>query len=395
MNCLLRILPRRSLFPVLLCVLVIASPVIAVCQDTFWDQLTTAERISKSPWWPTKPSQPTDRFTGTASCAECHADIVKSQSKAEMSQTLIPAEKSSLAGFDGKSITVDGFVYKFIKTGNSLSYDLMASKTTAAEPLEWAFGSGAISQAYLTSKGTWYNESHFSYFKEIDALDVTPAQPKIRELVGAKSADSAEVKSAEGRHVTADEARRCFSCHAANVPAKESLEKMIPGVTCEACHGPGGNHIAAVKAGIAQGAGLAFNSGHLRPVDRVDFCGACHGTSLDILTEGSSGLASVRFPAYRLQNSKCWRDDARIQCTSCHDPHQPLSHDAATYDARCLSCHASRGAKQDEAHVGRACPTAVKDCVKCHMPKYEFPEVHHKFTDHQIRVVRAGEAMPS
>jgi hypothetical protein len=126
-----------------------------------------------------------------------------------------------------------------------------------------------------------------------------------------------------------------------------------------------------------------------------DFCGACHGTSLDVLTEGSSGLASVRFPAYRLQNSKCWRDDARIQCTACHDPHQPLSRDVASYDSRCLACHASRGTKQDAAHVGRACPTAGKDCVSCHMPKYEFPEVHHKFTDHQIRVVRAGEVMPS
>jgi hypothetical protein len=29
------------------------------------------------------------------------------------------------------------------------------------------------------------------------------------------------------------------------------------------------------------------------------------------------------------------------------------------------------------------------------MPKYEFPDVHHKFTDHQIRVVKAGEHVPA
>ena len=31
--------------------------------------------------------------------------------------------------------------------------------------------------------------------------------------------------------------------------------------------------------------------------------------------------------------------------------------------------------------------------VHCHMPKFELPDSHHKFTDHEIRVVRANAAV--
>jgi hypothetical protein len=191
------------------------------------------------------------------------------------------------------------------------------------------------------------------------------------------------------------EARRCFACHGANVASSGPISTLIPGVTCEACHGPGGNHVAAMRAGLEQGPALIMNPGHLRPVDRVDFCGACHVTSMDILMAGNFGPPTVRFPAYRLQNSRCWRDDARIQCTACHDPHKPLVHESEYYDQKCRACHASAAvSKADAQHPGPACPVAAKDCVTCHMPKYEFPDVHHNFTDHHIRVVRKGSPFP-
>ena len=36
----------------------------------------------------------------------------------------------------------------------------------------------------------------------------------------------------------------------------------------------------------------------------------------------------------------------------------------------------------------RVCKVASENCVTCHMPKYEVPEMHFAFTDHLIRVVR-------
>jgi mono/diheme cytochrome c family protein len=376
----------------LLAALMLAVSSAGSSQETFWQEMTTAERIAKSAWWPTKLANTTDKFTGNAACAECHADIVKSQEQSEMARTLQPAKDGVVASYFGKSITVDGFTYRFAKTPEAVSFNLTTAKPPVSETLLWAFGSGAISQVYLTPQHDGsFNESHFSYFKKINGFDVTPAQPKIRDLLRAGN-DDQEMKNAVGRRVSAEESTRCFSCHAANVPAKGDLTAVLPGVNCEACHGPGGNHSAAMRAGLAQGSGLIFNPANLSAVDRVDFCGSCHGTSLDILTEGSAGLASVRFPAYRLQNSKCWSNDNRIQCTACHDPHRSIEKDASAYNSRCLACHTAKA--MNGARAEKTCPKATKDCVSCHMPKYDFPNVHTAFTDHQIRVVKPGEEVP-
>jgi len=54
------------------------------------------------------------------------------------------------------------------------------------------------------------------------------------------------------------------------------------------------------------------------------------------------GINNVRFQPYRIFNSKCYSDDRRISCISCHNPHEPLKQDAAFYDAKCLACHQSK-----------------------------------------------------
>jgi hypothetical protein len=109
------------------------------------------------------------------------------------------------------------------------------------------------------------------------------------------------------------------------------------------------------------------------------------------------GPSTTRSAPYRLVTSKCWgtKGDARLVCTACHDPHQQLETTAAAYDHACLKCHAaSVGARPAADHPGKACPVAAKDCTSCHMPKVYVPEMHDNFTDHRIRIARAGEAFP-
>ena len=141
---------------------------------------------------------------------------------------------------------------------------------------------------------------------------------------------------------------RCFNCH---TTASFNSGKFEPaglenGVTCEACHGPAANHVAAEKAGMDEAAGALLNPGKLNRANAVDFCGACHRTTGDVIEQGwvDIGVMNARFQPYRMQKSLCWeRGDARLTCTSCHDPHKPLAKDAAAYDAACLRCHVSKG----------------------------------------------------
>jgi hypothetical protein len=80
---------------------------------------------------------------------------------------------------------------------------------------------------------------------------------------------------------------------------------------------------------------------------------------------------------------------------ACHDPHDKLADDAASYDSKCLACHlTSRDQVKTTARSAAACPVSRQKCTTCHMPKIELPGGHAKFTDHWIRVVKPGEATP-
>jgi hypothetical protein len=98
---------------------------------------------------------------------------------------------------------------------------------------------------------------------------------------------------------------------------------------------------------------------------------------------------------YRLTNSRCYdTEDRRISCTACHDVHGNLSTDTALYDSRCETCHSLAGNAGRGSRQAKLCPVSSKDCISCHMPKVELPGMHHLFTDHEIRIVRKGDAYP-
>jgi len=199
-----------------------------------------------------------------------------------------------------------------------------------AELLQWAFGSGAIAQSYLWwEKGQLY-ESRFNYFADLHGFDRTP---------GRLAAPPVSLEMAEGRKLAEFEARECYSCHATALTTTEPLSAAHyqPGITCEACHGPGRAHVAAMDAGDDDDLEIV-NPAHYSPAVSVDFCGACHSTPKDAELMGVVGPLTARFPAYRLEKSRCWgrAGDARLTCFACHNPHQPLERDAAAYDSACL-----------------------------------------------------------
>jgi hypothetical protein len=130
------------------------------------------------------------------------------------------------------------------------------------------------------------------------------------------------------------------------------------------------------------------NPRSLNRVDLVDFCGACHQTTFDIVFQNIKGLNAMRSQPFRLQQSRCWdKGDERITCIACHDPHEPLVPAGKSYDDACLACHVDQGAKPNKRRPGKPCPVESENCVKCHMPRYDVPNMHFKFLDHKIQKV--------
>ena len=350
-----------------------------------WAQMATADRMGGPGFWPTKGTPSRSDYVGAAACAACHPSIAATQAETRMARTLRRAEDADLLrGPEPLRFAGAGYEYEMVRKGSEVLLSASDGSRSASARLSWAFGFGKIGQTYVFEKNGTFHEARVSYFDSLNRLDFTPA----RALAAAGDPDEALA-----RPIAAAEARRCFGCHttASTAQGTFDLAGATPGVRCEACHGPGRAHVEGMQQGrVAEGRASILSPKKLGPADSVDFCGACHATFWDVKLAAEKGIAALRSQPYRLQSSRCWGEgDRRITCVACHDPHRPLVRDAPSYDGRCLGCHAQADAKPSRERPGRACPVARQDCVTCHMPKYDVPEMHFRFTDHLIQVVRA------
>ena len=281
-----------------------------------------------------------------------------------------------------------GFTFRISREADRSIYTVSQGTATFTVPLAFAFGLGSAGQTYVYERnGTWY-ESRVSFYDAIRGLDVTLGHAKL-------AAESPE--AAAGRELSIQESVECFGCHASNAVrgGRLHLDTLAPGVQCGRCHESAEKHAVAVKTGDVANAAIR-HLGALSTEEISDFCGQCHRTWSQVAMKGPHNINNVRFQPYRLTNSRCYDPtDKRISCVACHDPHREVERNAASYDLKCLACHA--GGQETQAaqeRQGKACPAATRNCVNCHMPKYEIPGSHNLFSDHQIRIVRAGAPYP-
>lgn len=337
-------------------------------------------------------------YIGQEECARCHSKIAKSFMQSGMANALKPAsECETLRAKVPLSFSLNGFTYRIEAQGQQFNYTITDGLQTLTMPLLWCFGHGASGQTFVVQHEDTFYETRVSYFTSLAGLEITP---------GASRETPASLRTAIGQPQRHAEIQGCVTCHSTPSQGTRAvtLEQFTPGLHCETCHGPGSLHVAAVKkaGNSAQIKQAIFNPGRWSPDDfNQQFCGACHRSWETVMQmPDRGGIANVRFQPYRLANSKCYSnpDDRRIACIACHDPHAPLEHQTATYDAKCLTCHQGGSASLKLSAKGRTAPACSsgkqQNCATCHMPKVEPSGLHFKFTDHWIRATKDGEAYP-
>lgn len=363
----------------------------AQVRDRPGQPMATDERVHQAGWWPTQGTPRREEYAGPAACSECHSAEAAVQATTPMAHAYTQASDCGiLQAHSRMSFRLGPYAYEITRTESASLYSVSDGTGSLSVSLGSAFGAGEVGQTYVFKREGAFYESRLSFFPSLQQLDLSPGHPR---------SIPPSLEQALGRPMDADETLRCFGCHttASTVNGHFDPDHLLPGVTCEACHGPGTRHVSSMKqARIEEGLAVILNPAKLKPVESVDFCGACHRTWVDIVEAGTVGVSTARFPAYRLEESRCWgKGDIRITCLACHDPHQPLVHASGSYDSACLRCHrATTGSKVTSAHPGAACPRSTKNCVTCHMPKYEVPGTHAQYTDHRIRIVRTEAYFP-
>lgn len=158
----------------------------------------------------------------------------------------------------------------------------------------------------------------------------------------------------------------CFKCHTTGpVPPEETDENWLQthlridsdeelgnfafgGVQCEACHGPGGTHVLTMKP-------QDISKPECEEINNL--CGSCHFRLSDHNVQASGDFIKHHEQYDEFIHTKHYKD-ARMNCSTCHDPHKRVLWSGDGIKTDCESCHSS---------VTAAGPHANTDCITCHM----------------------------
>lgn len=328
-----------------------------------------------------------------SACVSCHRARSESQPQTPMARAMtLPGSNQALPENSKFTVRKGPYTYTVATQAQESTYSVSDGTRTISLPIHWNFGAGA--QTWVLEHNGKRYESAVSYYPAILGLDFTTGDEDLKPQ---------NLDDAVGREVSMAEQKVCFGCHTSNAVSngKLTLESMRPGVTCEHCHAGTTAHLSDSFNGD-----FTIVPPDLRKLSSEDisnFCGQCHRTWETVVRNHWRGELTVRFQPYRLANSKCFDGaDSRISCVACHDPHIDVVRQDSSYDGKCVACHSSEaGAIPSTAQSNadlkrpRICPTAKSDCVSCHMPKVKLPNGHLTFTDHEIRIVKAGEPFPN
>ncbi len=376
-------------------------------------------------------------------CGRCHEDHVASHART-FHRTMTQEASSAgavLAPFAGESMSYFGVTARFDRDARDrprVTFEGPGGRDRHSAIIERTVGSRRYQQ-YLTREGSTYVRLPIAWHVEEQRWihmngAFLVADPEEPPAGGAIEADD------YARHATRWN-DNCIFCH--NVAPDPGLrpdgtfESQVAelGVACEACHGPGDDHVVSnvnparrywlhVEAGRDPS---IVNPSRLAPERSAEICGRCHGQRItsdvsaflrdgdpfvpgEELAQYSRPLArdttldgqrvfearfwpdgTARLTAYEYQGllqSECVRGG--LTCTTCHGMHEgdPRGQirPAMRGDAMCTQCHEET---QGEAHVAHRATA----CVDCHMPKIVFGlvDVHRS---HHIEVPQVHEDRP-
>ena len=336
--------------------------------------------------------QSADGFVGSGACGGCHVEQAKPQAVSahalSLSSPLDHRIASEFVSLPDRRRS-PGFNYRWLVDDDQLNVVVDDGKDSVQLIVDWAFGAADQAVTFVSRlDDEWYLEHHWSHYSAAGSFDTTPGHQ------GHEPSDLQDSLGVRYRTFSPKaEILRCFRCHSTGPLAISDDGEIQPselGVRCEACHGPGAAHIAAMSDGrTAEGVEQIVNPGKLEPATLLTYCGNCHRPpSADPAEIDYTDPWNVRHQPVYLSRSSCFAESAELTCMTCHDPHDRIRrNDADYYRARCTTCHT-----ESERPISQTCGEAqTADCTSCHMPKVR-PHESLAFTNHWIGVFADRES---
>jgi len=316
-------------------------------------------------------------FAGSKSCAQCHSAIFHPQQSSRHAHTFFRAAEFADISLPPSDLPDPGnanvtHTLKWTKN-QQLQQETDVKGQAYSAIVEYAIGSGdrGLTLVGRTNKDAAV-ELRLSRYRSGTSFkwDVTSGHIRHPD----------EPALYLGEPLDEDAVRRCLNCHVTSAQAifrASGPGSSDQGIGCEKCHGPGENHIQAIKSDFPDRAIVDPRMASGLPV--VAICAKCHSPRHgNVAPEDPS---AARFPGTTLTWSRCFLESQnKLDCVTCHDPHRNVATAASHYEGKCLSCHSA---------PTTVCPvSSTKGCVGCHMPLVKNVVPHSSFTDHFIRVHR-------
>ena len=356
-------------------------------------------------------------YVDAATCAQCHAETARSYSNTGMARSFHPPDAASVPDpkpwFHRASAT---WYQNVAKDGGWYQQwwqiGVKGRKESPGESkIDYVMGSGNHVRTYLhrTARGTLIELPLAWYAEKGGIWALNPGLDTSDPPIGRKIDYN------------------CMFCHNSYpaIPAGHEEAGAEPvyaaqlpqGIDCQRCHGPGGNHIQALKqpgAKLADIRAAIVNPSRLGKDRAMEVCMQCHlettsaplpgvlrrfeqapfsyhpGEPLSAFQlsfdhapgSGREGKFEIVNSVYRLRQSKCFLESkGDLTCTTCHDPHNIRHGEDAveSYNKVCARCH-------EPAKIAAQAHPSGGNCVGCHMPKRRAEDVVHAImTDHLIQ----------
>ncbi|OSP56198.1 hypothetical protein BV911_04255 [Pseudoruegeria sp. SK021] len=363
-------------------------------------------------------AQDAPSYVGSGQCADCHIDEVEAWngSHHQLAWTL-PSPETVVADFDGTSFSGSGMSVAFSQDAGG--YHAQVTETDGSMStydVHSVVGIAPLQQfLFETEPGKLQS---FDVVWDADAQEWYNLYPD--QILPPN----------DGLHWTGPYKNwngRCAECHATgfeknfDFPSQSyaSVQAEI-GVGCEACHGPGSDHIAwATSQSPMEADHATYGLTMVPDADGEAWgqqCAGCHSRR-EAYGDGNPVPGTPYHDAYRLSllTPNLYHADGQIQdevyvygsflqskmyaegvtCTNCHDPHSAQL--VAEGNAVCTQCHSPAGNPDfptlplqefdTPEHHFHEVGSAGAECKNCHMAEQAYMGIDLR-ADHSFRIPR-------
>jgi len=352
-------------------------------------------------------------FVGDQTCQSCHAAEWEQWKGSHHDYAIGEADEEHVRGDFDDAVFSDGHrSYRFYREGDEYMVDITGSDhkkethridyTFGWEPLQQYLidvGRGRIQALHIawdTQENKWYSLQPDEDFEDDDWMHWTGGAMNWNTM--------------------------CADCHSTNLRQNYIAEADsfhtswdVIDVSCEACHGPGGDHVEFVSSPegeeasgerIREDLNLTRNSSQ---IDEINTCAPCHSLRQKLTDNYIHGDSYLDHYDPLLPHPETHFADGQIleevyvfgsflqskmntegvKCSDCHDPHSQQLRQPLTNNQLCMSCHEPEYNTPD--HHFHEANTESSQCINCHMTGRVYMGNDYR-RDHSFRVPRPDQS---